>query len=258
MARADQATSLLDQAWDEAAALMVQESYSAFSRALDQKIGDPREAQYGLALTLLNRQPKTNGNIALATDLFTRLQTSNPNDDIGISSLYFLARIAQVHEHEPDIAKALTIYEQLVREHPDHFLAQLAIVKISVLKLYTGANVEAKKKALRDIDKMTPLLMEPSLRCEFDYLVGTACIRYRLGDERAMQLLIEADSLGIPIQTAAANARVRIGNLALRLGRKDIAARYFERFIEDSPRDQRAFTIREILSQLHSEKAVAE
>lgn len=249
--------SSLDQAWDDATLLLIRESYGAFSKALDEKTGDPREAQYGMAVTLLNRQPKTSGNIDRAAELFTQIHSANPDDEPGISSLYFLARIQQFHIHQPDTSKALELYQQLVREHPDHFLAQLAITKIAVIKLYLDANVAGKKRDLAELENFLPLLKDPSLRCNFDYIVGTACIQYRLGDEKAMRYLIEADSLGIPIHKDAANALVRIGNLALRLDRKNIATQYFSRFVSEFPQDQRTYTIREMLAQLPPTKTEA-
>lgn len=238
------------QGWDDASMLLVQDAYAKFTAAHGRKDGDSREIDYGLAVSLLNLQPKTSSNIDRAAQLFTQITAANPDDELGIASLYFLARLEQVHRSTPDVPKALALYGHLVDRHPEHLLAQLAVTKIAILKLYNSPLNSNKRKALAEIEKLAPLLKDPLARANFDYIVGTACIRFKLGDQKAMDYLIEADRIGIPVEILASHALVRIGNLATRLGQRDVAIAYFERFVQEFPRDIRNFTVRQKLVEL--------
>lgn len=245
---------LLDKAWDDASMLLVQESYARFATAQQEKLGSAREVDYGMGVTLLNLQPKTVGNINRAEAIFARLIAANPNDEIGIAALYYLARLEQIHRNDPNLPKALQLYAQLIAEHPDHFLTQSAIAKVAILKLCASPTTD-KKKALHEVEKLAPLLKEPSARCNFNLVVGTACIQYQLGDEKALRYLMEADTIGIPIQYAQANVLIRIGNLAQRLGKREIAIRYFERFLKEFPRSTRSFTVQQKIKELKGVKS---
>lgn len=241
---------LLDSAWDDAATLRVQEAYGNFSAAEKSKTGDPRDVDFGLAVSLLNLQPRTTGNIDRAEALFTQLIIANPNDEVGIASQYYLARVEQVHRNAPNLPKALHIYDDLIRQHPDHFYAQTAITKVAILKLDALPSTADKSRMLVEVEQLRPLLKDPAARCNFALTLGNACILYHLGDEKAMHYLMEADALGIPVQVVEANVLIRIGNLATRLGRKEIAIAHFEHFLEKFPRNTRSYTVREKIKEL--------
>ncbi len=246
---------LVDKAWDDASMLLVQESYTKFTTAQEVKGGGAREIEYGIGVNLLNLQPKTVRNINRAEAIFTRLIASNPNDEVGIASLYYLARLEQIHRNDPNVPKALQLYAQLIAEHPDHFYAQSAIAKVAILKLCATPTTADKRQALAEVEKLAHLLNEPAARCNFNLVVSTACIQYNLGDEKALRYLIEADTIGIPIQFSEANVLIRIGNLALRLGKRDIAITYFERFLKEFPRSTRAFTVQQKVKELKGAKS---
>jgi len=242
----------LANAWDETTLLRVEEANELFANPKTRpNPATAREADYGTAVTLLNIQPRTPGNIEHSAQIFSRLLAQNPDDEIGIGSLYFLARIEQVHRSTPAPQKAVALYQRLIAAHPAHPFAQIAITKIALLKLCDAPDNADKAAALAEVETLIPLLTDPGARSNFDYIVGTACIRHQLGDEKAMNYLIEAVKIGIPIQISSSNAIVRIANLALRLNRKDIAISYYERFIRDFPRDRRTYTVRLRLRELN-------
>lgn len=255
-AQADTSTrpTALDQAWDNASLLLVQDAYAEFTAARAIAPGLKRELDYGQALALLTLQPKTVTNIDRAAALFAQITAANPNDELGIASLYFLARVEQIHRDEPNITLAISLYSKLILEHPDHPLAQASIVKIAILQLNLPPFNQDRKKILAQTERSRMLVTDPVIRSNLDYILGNACIRYQLGDELAQKYLIEADSLGIPIQKLAAQTLVQIGNLSLKMGRKDTAILYFERFVKTYPRDIRNYTIRQKLLELQGAK----
>lgn len=250
MVSAKETAPSLDAAWEDASMLLVQEAYGQFSTARKLGVGNLREIDYALAVTLLNLQPRTTGNINRAAELLTRLNVENPDDEIGIASLYFRARLEQVHRNNPDIPQALELYGRLVREHPGHFYAQHAAAKIAIIKLFASPTQADKKRALSEVELLIPLLRDPAARCNFALILGTACIRFNLGDDKALRYFVEADALGIPVQLVEGNVLIRIGNLALRKGQRALAITYFERFLKEFPRNIRSHTVREKLQEL--------
>src|SRR5688572_25294668 len=79
----------MELGWNQASRYLFQESYKLFRKL--EKTGGPhlRSARLGEALSLLNLQPKTQGNIQQAADIFSSLAGQNPSDEIGITAQYY-------------------------------------------------------------------------------------------------------------------------------------------------------------------------
>ena len=94
------------------------------------------DALFGLAVNLLNRQPKTAGNIERSRRILQEIQYREATSDLGIAARYFLGRIAQLHLQKPDIHLAIKHFRFLVENHPEHFWGQVAATKYGFLRLY--------------------------------------------------------------------------------------------------------------------------
>ncbi len=123
----------LDAAWLDLATLKVSDAHAAFEKAY-KKTGS-QESAYGLALSLLNLQPKTNGNLEAAQELLEGLAADGETDAAMINARYFLARIDQVHRKEVDPDAAVEAYRRLLEDYPEHPLAEKAVPKLATALL---------------------------------------------------------------------------------------------------------------------------
>ena len=115
--------------WRLASRGLVEEAHEEFSR-LVKSGGESRESRFGTAVTLLNVQPKTAGNVERAYRLLREIREENLTDHYGISAQYFLGRIDQIHRSSPDRESARRHFTVLIERHHEHPLGQLAVVKI--------------------------------------------------------------------------------------------------------------------------------
>ena len=117
----------LDDAWELSRRYQFNEAVKAFSDKDDTTPPSvAAEAHFGLAVNLINRQPKTRANIERARRILEGLLAAEPESDLGIAARYFLGRIAQLHLQKPDIESAIEHFGYLVEHHPDNFWGQVA------------------------------------------------------------------------------------------------------------------------------------
>ena len=84
-----------------------------------------------MALALFTIEPRTKTNFNEAQQLLTALIDENPDDDYGIAATYYQARLLEAHADEPNRQSAISIYRQLLRDHPGHPVAEFAAAKSS-------------------------------------------------------------------------------------------------------------------------------
>ncbi len=233
--------------WDQTALGLFQDAHRAFA-ALP---ASDREARFGEAVTLINLQPKTDGNLDGAAELLTEVAATDATDDLGISARYFLARIAQVHRFEPDIPTALVYYRELSTLDSSHPLAQRAVVQLALIDLFVPdlppVDLRARYDALQVRGRS---LTDPAARRDFHLVMGTVALRFDLGEDLALDHLLAADAAGVVRAGTRRDNFIRIAELARRLHRNELAATYYTRFLEDFPRDIRRLTISERLAAI--------
>jgi tetratricopeptide (TPR) repeat protein len=222
--------------WGDAARGLVNDASRQFEKA-----GTNREAQFGLAVTLVNVQPKTSANIERAA---TVLEGLRGNDELGITATYYLARLEQAHRFTPDPEKALALYDQLYREQPVHPLAQMGVVKAALLRLYVT------RLPFEEVETTGANLSDPDAVRDFHLVLADAAGRLGLSDEQALNHLLAAEQAGLSKRKTVGDAWVRIGELARLTGKRDLATQYYGKFLKDFPNDQRAFLVRERLASL--------
>jgi tetratricopeptide (TPR) repeat protein len=234
--------------WEALADLAFVEAREAFAR------GDPddRRTRFGRALAVLNARPKTRETIEAARRDFAWVSGRNPSDDLGIRARYFLGRIAQLHQYDADWEKAARIYARLVEEHPAHPFAQLAAVKLVLVRLYDASPAEDKASRFAELEALAPRITHPLAHMAFHYALGAAHLAVGGSEEAALGHLITAAEAGISQARTRATVYVRIGELARLQGRSEIARAYYRRFLAEFPRESRVSLIRERLTALDS------
>lgn len=227
------------RAWKDASLLLYTPAQRAFAALNRDPATATRETRFGEAVTLLNVQPKTAANIDRAASIFSALRAENPGDDLGIASAYLLARIEQIHRLQPDLARALALFDELAAAHPDHPDGQRAMVKALLLRLYEPTTRAEKHRRLREADALAARLDSPALRSEYHQMMATAGARFGMPDEWRLPHLLAADELGIVRLAERRNNLLAIAETARRAGEREIALRYYARFVAEALRDEK-------------------
>jgi hypothetical protein len=237
----------LERAWSDASLYLFKESYQGFGKH------DDAEARLGRAALLLVQQPKTDANIQAATAQLEAL-AGDPNPatlEIAATARYLLGRVAHLHRTPPDPEAAAVQYRRLLADHPGHFLADQALVKLALIELQKPAlTPEERTAAIDTYASQADALARPSSRRDLHLLLARITEQYRLGDERALRHYLAADAAGVHRPTLRANVLVSIGEIASRIGREDVARTYFERFLAEFSRDYRRALVRDKLAAL--------
>ena len=241
------ADETLTEGWRDAGRHLFKESAARFASRTD------REGRLGGAALLLLQQPKTDANLAQAETTLTDLAATatGPGDEIAAAALYLLGRLEQNHRSPGDPVKATAHYRRLLAEHPGHFFADQAYIKIAQIEIYDPAL--ASDERLARIDRHAAIadtLSRPGSRRDLHLVLAQACSQLRLDDARALRHYLAADAAGIKLPQLQANVTVAIGELASRLGQPDLARIHFERFLADFRRDYRRSLVRDKLAAL--------
>lgn len=244
----------VDEAWQLGARLLFNDAARAFAEIEAAGTADRRESRFGRAVMLLNVQPKTEGNVEESRALLTAVRAEKPDDDIGIGALYYLARLAHYHGRNPDEAAARSLYEELIARHPDHAYGQLARLKLVTLVLYETETATPAAQRLIAAEALGAPLTDSSARSDFHLAMADAWLRFQADEQRALDHLRAADATGRLVRgSVRSGVFVQAGELARRLGQRELAISYYRRFLADFPRDTRAWTIRGRLADLARE-----
>lgn len=234
----------------QAASLHYRESLVAFRQRAEGPAGTPRD-RFGYALALLNAQPRTSGSVEKARDLFSAIAADPASDrDLAIQARYFLGRIFQIHQVEPDFAAAAQVYRALATEFPGHPVAQTAVVRLALVLIYDPFDKTEKGVRFSELETYAPILEHRAARRDYHYVMGVGYLSMDLSKERALHHLVEADRAGIIQARTRASVLVRIGELARILERPELARQNYRRFLNEFPRDARHQLIRDRLASV--------
>lgn len=245
------AASPVVAAWQQATVGLFKDSLLSFEKIE----GD--DARYGEALTLLMRQPKTAGNVERAAQMLSSLAASQPDSELGIGARYHLGRIEQVHRMTPDPAAARRHYQELVTAHPEHTLAQQAVVKLAILDIYERVPANVRRQRYDAYAARAVGLSYGPARRDLHLLLADTAQRFDYPATLALEHLLSADAVGIARRAEQANIWVRIGVIASETGRPEVARSFFEKFLANYLRDNRRLMIEERLAALPAAPVVA-
>ena len=243
----------LSQAWDLSRLYRFNEAAEAFEARLAASTAETvLETKFGFAVNLINRQPKTRANIERARLLMREISEAAPDSQYGIASRYFLGRIAHLHVHPVRIDEAIEHFRYLVEHHPQHFWGQAAATKYGFLLLYRQISPEERERTFLELELLAEALPSPYLRSNFHFMLGTAAVRFDFLPERALFHFVEADRAGLIKGRARTDGLLRVGELARRLGERELAARYYRRYLSEFRRDPPRDLVRARLQELEA------
>lgn len=213
------------------------------------------EARLGEAVTLLLRQPKTDGNVNRAADLFAALVNESTDPSLAIRAKYHLARIAQTHRTPNDPETARRLFRELIAAHPGHPYAELATVKLAILELYDPVPDDVRRTRFDDFARAAVGLESSSARRDLNFLLADVSQRFGYDPSLTLDFLLAADRSGVARQMERGNTWVRIGQLAQENGRVEIAREYYNKYLAAFIRDNRRRMIMERLAVLPDPEA---
>ena len=208
-----------------------------------------RASQLGLALALLNRQPRTDAAVDRAAAVLDQLRAANPDDATGIAAHFFRARIEQVHRDpaRPDLA--VRLFRELAERHAKDPLGQQARLKSWTLTIFAADSPAEASRQIEAAAAELPLVTDPVVACDYRLLLGRAAQFYRLPDASALTHLLAAARGPVPAP-ARDDLWISIAELARENGRPDVAITYYRLFLRDSLQDARRLTVEERLAAL--------
>lgn len=237
------------QAWEATASGLFADAHAIFSGQPD----DPaswREIRLGLAVNLLQLQPKTDGRINDAAALLDELLAERTTDPVGIDARYFRARLEHIHRSPAAPAAAIPHYERLITEHPDHPLAGQALVKLALIRLYRPQSDRQRADTFATLSARASGVSSAPARRDLHLVLGEAALRLDLGDQAALDHFLGALDAGIQLHPVRADTLVRIGQLAATLHLPEVSARHYQLFLDEFPRDPRRLAVTQRLDGL--------
>jgi len=184
----------LAAAWDRLARIDFPGAYERFSELKATGQASEREANLGLAATLLNLPPKTQGKIDEAEALLKSVAEANPGDDTGLMAAIYHARIPHLHRREVRAAEAYDRYESVAEANPEHFLGQYARLKCALLDLVLGVGESAGSidERVAYWEAKAAHVSHPILRRNLARLLGEMLIHEGGSLERAQAFAVES------------------------------------------------------------------
>jgi tetratricopeptide (TPR) repeat protein len=237
--------------WDLTAHYRFNEAREAFAHAPASTPADVRRNQLGEATALLNLQPRTDATLNQCVAGLEKLVAENAKDDDGITALYLLGRIEEIHRAVPNYTAARRRYTQLAESGSSHPLAQLGIVQLALLTLYrplTPATPPAERLAAAEASLQRLTL--PSAQSDLHLLLARSTLFFAGSKEKALEHFIAARKLGIAPDRVRADTAFSTAELARELGRNQIAIECYTAFLQENPRDVRGWTARQALAAL--------
>jgi tetratricopeptide (TPR) repeat protein len=215
-----------------------------------EKAAGDRQSQLGQAIALLNLQPKTEGNLDRADSLLRQVEEGKADDLFGVMALYYRARIAQIHRSEPNLPEAKRLYEELIARDPKHPFAQIAVVKLAMIRINEAPAQTDRAALLHEISKTGSGLTYPPAIRDFHLALADAFGDWQLSDAESLDHLLAAFRSGALSGNILATTLVRIGEISRLQGQSSQAREFYSRLLEEFPRDSRSFTVRKRMGEL--------
>lgn len=248
-------SELTHHAWELVVQLRFNDAFDYFSRNIKDNTEsdelDIRNMHLGQALSLLNKNPKTNTNTRRAISMLESLAGEDPKDETGLTARYLLARAHLFHLTPASTEDAMTKYEGIIRDKPEHIIAQISVVKLAMLRIYGENNGKTKLEVIKSIEAMSSLLKDSALVRDFHLLLGNAYMYFDLSPEKALHHLIKAERIGIAGPVSSSETCIQIAELANSIGNFHIANSYYKSFVEKYPRDIRSYTVTQKITELN-------
>lgn len=175
----------------------------------------------------------------------TAVTAAQSVSEAKITALYASGRLRQLQEDAAEPAE----FSELLRDHADHPLAQLARVKLILRRLY-ALDGPSPADRLAAAEALGGELTLPALQCDFHLAMGDAYVFFGDQREAALKHFTAAERLGITSSATRGTVLVQIGELARLTGGRAQAAQAYRKFLDDFPRDIRQQIVRDRLAEV--------
>jgi len=239
----------LEQVWR----LGAQGRFDDAAAAMPANASD-EEAKFTRAVLLFNRQPRTGADIARAIERLSELTEHGTTAELRARSLYFWAGAETLRFRDAPPVAALHLYERLWRDYPGETYGQRALAQQLLLTFYTAEPRVRILARCAEIVRQAEAITDRVVRSQFHQVAARGYLQ--LGGEEALALehLLKVGELGVSRREARGDLQVSIGQLATELGRPGLAREYYNEFLQEFPRDPRAYTIRARLAAISAEE----
>ncbi len=178
-------------------------------------------------------------NALLAKETFDILFESNPNDQVGMASAYYLARITHKHLDQPDLEAARSAYRYIFESYPSRFFGELAFLKYLLMELYNGEGVRSVTDRIASLEMLGDQLTIPDMIRGYHRAIGDAYLGYELSDEKAYEHLKAAYEIKSSVPETQVELMLTVAELAELFGEKDVAIAALQDFLKAANGDDR-------------------
>jgi tetratricopeptide (TPR) repeat protein len=200
-------------------------------------------------------QPVTQDRLHEAETAFENL--AHGDDEIADAAAYMQARLYQVHFQQHDFVRAAALFRALAERHPDSHWAQLGLVKLGLLLLYTLPEPSNPPQRIAAASALLSRVHEEKLQRDLHLQIARAGTFYDQPLDTVLPHLIEVDRIGGLVGQAPEDLAISLGELSLRAGHYEQARKYFEAYLRIQPLNLRSVTVRRRLEDLDALEAKA-
>lgn len=198
-----------------------------------------READFARAIIAMDTQPSSDARLRGVVSQLTEL--AGGDDEIARASAYFVGRVYQAHFFQPDYVRAAEAYESLATKHPESYWAQLALVKLALLKLYVLPGADEPARCVAAAEALLEKIKLPELQRDLHLVIARTRVFHGLPD--VLPHLLAAEKIGGLSGIPRADLQIQIGELSRRAGDLAQAKFFFEKFMSENEVDARYYTV---------------
>jgi hypothetical protein len=232
-----------------ASSFLVEEAYQAFNQGVPTL--SSAERKFGLGISLMNIQPRTEKNLLLALDLFNEVSAElPPRTPLNGLARLLRARLREFYLTQPDRAAARADYLALINESSGDPVVEMAGARLVILEAFADAPEADNLARLEKLEKLAPLLRSTAGRREFHTAMAYALLDNNGDMNRALDHFLAADREGLTSHASALRLYLVAGDTAAQAGRKSEAIYFYRKLIGTYPRDTRVHMVKERLRKL--------
>lgn len=225
--------------WEEEALLLYNSGSPEINDLRARSTGNERLKLYARALGQLHAQPMREENALLAKETFDILFESNPNDQVGMASAYYLARINHKHLDQPDLEAVRSAYRYIFESYPSRFFGELAFLKYLLIELYNEESTQSESNRIASLEMLGDKLTIPDMMRAYHRAVGDAYLGYELSKKKAYEHLKVAYEIKSSVPETQVELMLTVAELAEFFGEKDVAIAALQDFLKAANGDDR-------------------
>ncbi len=221
--------------WSQAAHLQFNAAHDTFQRAPAS-----RAQRIGLAVTLLNVQPRTTANRERAKTLLKEVIAEGVVDQHTQAAHYLLGRVAYAHETKAEIQTARMHFDATREGDAESPYARLAIAQLILLSLKLDRPISDR---IGLAEKYVAGLPAGGIRAAVYWILAQALMDAQASLPQALRFIELALEDGLATSAARADALVAATLLSAELD-ATVVSNWRDVFLQEFPRDPRAIFLR--------------